>query len=221
MRKLAMIAAGLVLWQTATPAQTIISAAPSAETGGADTAGTGVIGTTDAQEYTPTTASERFRHYLMSTYGPAAIARAVASGAIAQAENSPKEWKGGAEAFGERIGNSYAEHVIRKSLEFGGAMALHEDNRYFHSTDAGFMKRTKHAVGSVFVTRNYAGNEHFAYSRFGGALGASFISRIWQPRSLDSSGDAATNFGITIITDIGWNVVREFMPDLKGHFKKH
>jgi hypothetical protein len=224
MQKIAMIAAGLVLWHNVALAQTNTFNAPVPETNaGTPDSATGVVGSPAhaQQEYTPATSSERFRHYLMSTFGPAAVARAIAAGGIAQGNNSPKEWGGGAQAFGERIGNSYAEHVIRKTLEFGGAAVLHEDNRYFHSTETGFLKRSKHAVSSVFVARNEAGGEHFAYSRFGGALGASFISRAWQPRSVDSSGDAAVNFGITILTDMGWNVVREYWPDVKGHFRRH
>jgi hypothetical protein len=65
---------------------------------------------------------------------------------------------------------------------------------------------------SVFVARNDAGGEHFAYSRFGGAAGSAFISRIWQPRSSNSSGDAATSFGIGIASDMGSNLFREFRP---------
>lgn len=223
MQNLAMIAAGLILGHNVALAQANSFNAPPAEAAGTINGATGVVGSTASAkpEYIPATSSEKFRHYLVSTFGPAAVARAIAAGGIAQGENTPKEWGGGAQAFGERIGNSYAEHVIRKTLEFGGAAVLREDNRYFHSTETGFLKRSKHAVTSVFVARNEAGGEHFAYSRFGGALGASFISRTWQPRSVDSSGDAAVNFGVTILTDMGWNVVREYWPDVKNRFRRH
>jgi hypothetical protein len=57
-----------------------------------------------------------------------------------------------------------------------------------------------------------AGQEHFAYSRIGATAGASFISRLWQPRSATTSGDAAVNFGITMAAHMGWNMVKEFRP---------
>jgi hypothetical protein len=159
MQKLAIIAAGLILGHNVALAQANNFNAPPAETTGTVDSQTGVVGSTALAkpEYIPATSSEKFRHYLISTFGPAAVARAIASGGIAQGENTPKEWGGGAQAFGERIGNSYAEHVIRKTLEFGGAAILHEDNRYFYSTETGFLKRSKHAVSSVFVARNEAG----------------------------------------------------------------
>ncbi len=73
-------------------------------------------------------------------------------------------------------------------------------------------------VASVFVARNDAGQEHFAYSRFGSVIGSSFISRLWQPRSTNSSGDAAVSFGLTMVSDMGWNFFREFGPK---RFRKH
>ena len=152
----------------------------------------------------------------MGAFGPGAVLRAAAAGGISQWEDTPKEWKQGSEAYGERLGNSLAEHVIRKTLESGAAAALHEDNRYFASTDTGFWKRTKHAVVSVFEARNEAGREHFAYSRFGAAVSASFISRAWQPPSETHAGDAAVNFGITMAVDMGWNVFKEFRPKRFG-----
>ena len=213
MQKATLLALGCLVWLKATPAQT-----NNFSNNGSNYLAnpeTGVIGATNTDtipEFVPLTRSERLRLYLMSSFGPAAFARVAAAGAIAQAGNSPKEWGGGGLAFGERIGNSFAKHVIRKSIEYGAATALREDNRYIRSTETGVWKRSKHAVRSVFVARNDAGGEHFAYSRFAGAAGASFISRAWQPRSSTSAGDGAVNFGMTIATDIGWNVVKEFRP---------
>jgi hypothetical protein len=219
MRSLSFAVFGLMWWQIAAPAQAISNyTGPDAGRAGA-VAKTGVVGTdalTNAATYEPLTASERWRRYLISAYGPEAIVRAAAGAGISQWNDTPKEWKQGSEAFGERFGNSLARHVLRETLESGAAAVLHEDNRYFPSTDTGFWKRTEHAVGSVFVTRNDEGQEHFAYSRFGAALGSSFISRAWQPPSEDSPGNAAVTFGITMAADMGWNVFKEFCPSRLG-----
>jgi len=48
----------------------------------------------------------------------------------------------------------------------------------------------------------------------GGVAGSAFLSRLWQPPSQDSAGDAAVSFGITMSTNIGFGVVKEFLPDL-------
>ena len=220
MRSFSLVVFGLVCWQAAAPAQAIND--NDDPDGGRTSATTKTQVTTDVpvtiSSYAPLTTSERVRLYLVSAYGPEAILRATASAGIGQWRDTPKEWKQGSEAYGERFGDALARHVIRKTLEAGAAAALHEDNRYFRSTDAGVWKRTRHAIGSVFVARNPAGGEHFAYSRFGGAVGASFISRAWQPPSETTAGDAAVNFGITMAIDMGWNVFKEFCPNrLRSH----
>lgn len=171
-------------------------------------------------EFVPMTASERARRYLIGAFGPGAILRAAAAGGFSQATVTPKEWGVGPEAYGDRVGSAFAEHVIREALEYEASATLHEDNRYFRSTRSGFFQRSKHAVASVFVARNDAGGAHFAYSRFGAVLGSSFISRLWQPRSEDGPGDAAVSFGLTMLSDIGWNFFHEFRPrGLTKHFR--
>ena len=221
MRSLTFLVFGLMCWYTVAPAQTI-NQYPAPDDGRAGTAKTGVASADAASNvpnYVPLTASERWRAYFVSAFGPGAILRATVAAGISQWQDSPKEWKQGSEAYGHRFGNSLATHVIRKTLESGAAAVLHEDNRYFRSADLGFWQRTKHAVASVFVARNPAGQEHFAYSRFGAALGASFISRAWQPPSETHAGDAAVNFGVAMAVDIGWNVFKEFRPKRLGrHF---
>ena len=170
---------------------------------------------TPTVEFTPLTASERLRLYLTTTYGPLSIVHSAAAAGISQWRDAPKEWKQGAEAYGDRFGNSYARHLIRGTLEYGASAILREDNRYVPSLDTGFWKRTRHAVASTFVARNDAGHEHFAYSRFGSALGAAFISRTWQPPSRNGAGNVVYSFGITMANGIGWNIFREFWPDMR------
>jgi hypothetical protein len=165
-----------------------------------------------APEYVPMTFSERARYYLVSSFGAGAVLRAAAAGGFAQATGEPQEWRVGAAAYGERVGSAFAEQVIREALEFGGSTALHEDNRYFRSTESGFLRRSKHALTSVFLARSEGGETHLGYSRLGAALGSSLISRLWQPRSQDGAGDAAVCFGLTMAAGIGWNFVQEFTP---------
>jgi len=173
-------------------------------------------------EYVPMTFSERARKYIAGALGPGAILRSAASGGITQLTDTPKEWRQGSEAYGDRIGSALAQHVIREALEFGGSAALHQDNRYFRSTETGFAKRSKHAIASIFLARTEGGGEQFAYSRFGAVLGAAFISRIWQPRTEDGAGDAAVSFGLNMAADIGWNFVHEFCPrSLTRRFHVH
>jgi hypothetical protein len=173
-----------------------------------------------AAEFLPMTRSERLRNYLAGLANGESIVRAAASAAVRQAENSPKEWQGGGKGYGYRIGDAFAQHVIRNTLQYGASSVLHEDNRYFASGQSGVFRRMKYAVSSAFLARRDNGDRTFAFSRVGSAAGAAFISRIWQPPSTTTAGDGAVSFGIAMGSDIGFNMVREFLPGLKGHLHK-
>ena len=170
------------------------------------------------REFAPMTRSERIVNYANHIAGPESVLRAVASAGIKQASDNPKEWGGGAEAYGERIGSAFAQHVIQSTLTDGSAWALHEDNRYFVSGESGFFRRVKYAVRGTLLARHDDGSQSLSYSRIGGTAGAAFISRIWQPRSTTTAGDGAVSFGINMGAEIGFNVFREFWPDMKRHF---
>jgi hypothetical protein len=173
-----------------------------------------------AAEFLPMTRSERFRNYLLGIVDGQSIVFAAASAGIRQAEDSPREWRGGAEGYGYRVGDAFANHVIRRTLQYGASAVLHEDNRYFASGQSGFAHRAKYAVASTFLARRDNGERQISFSRLGGAAGAAFISRIWQPRSTNSAGDGAVSFGLDMGTDVGFNLFREFWPDLKRHLRK-
>ena len=166
-------------------------------------------------EFSPMTRYERLENYASRLVGPEYILTSAAAAGISQITNSPKEWGGGAEAYGWRVGNSFAQHVIRETLQYGISATLHEDNRYFASGRSGFIARTKYAVMSTLLARHDNGSRSFSFSRIGGTAGAAFISREWQPRSTNSAGDGAESFGISMGAQMGFNVVREFLPDLK------
>jgi len=172
------------------------------------------------QQFTPMTRQERLGHYVTGLVSVESIVTAAAGAGLSQATNTPKEWGGGAEAYGKRVGNVFAQHVIRNTLEYGVSAALHEDNRYFASGETGFLRRAKYAVMSTFLARHDNGNRFISFSRIGGSAGAAFIGREWQPPSKNSAGDGAVAFGLNMGTQAGFNVFREFWPDMKRRFHK-
>jgi len=166
------------------------------------------------------TSHERLGNYVTGLASPAAFLRSAASAGMAQASGTPKEWAGGAEGYGYRIGNAFAQHVIRDTLSYGVSATLHEDNRYFASKETGLFRRTKYAVKSTLLARHDNGSQSISFSRIGSAAGSAFISRAWQPYSKTTAGDGAVSFGFSMISDIGINVFREFWPDMKRRIHK-
>ena len=167
---------------------------------------------TTQPEFVPMTQRERWQHYFRSTGDPIAMVMSAAGAGITQWQDSPTEWGQGATGYTRRLGNAYAQHIIRQTMMFGASSVLHEDNRYLVSGESAVGSRIKYAIESTFLARRDDGRRRLAFSRFGATAGTAFLSRRWQPRSTNSTGDALTSFGIAMGAQAGFNVAREFLP---------
>lgn len=175
---------------------------------------------TTADRFRPLTQAERTRLYLKGVLSPWGVLYGATRAGMHQSWNGPPEWGRGAQGYGQRFGDSYGQYWARRTFEFGIASALHEDNRYFRSGKHGFWRRTKYAVASGLLARHDDGKCSLSISRLGAIAGVAFISRTWQPPSTNSAGDAAVSFGVTMGSDVGLGVFKEFLPELVGPFHK-
>jgi hypothetical protein len=198
MVKTALIGCGLFLGGFACPGQ-------SPETG--ESLAVGV------PQYVAPTHSERFRYYLKHTFSVESLVRGAAGSGISQWSDTPSEWGQGAAGYARRYGNSYAHHTIRQSIIYGVADVLGEDNRYIRSERRGFKSRVMYGIESTFLARRADGTRRPSYSRIAGLVATAFISRLWQPHSTNGAQNAWNSMGSTAGTEVGFNVVREFLPN--------
>ncbi len=164
--------------------------------------------------YVPMTQSERARHYVKSMFSLESVARSATGAGVRQWTNTPPEWGQGADGYAKRFAHSFGENMVRQTITYGIADALDEDNRYFRSERTGFGSRTTYAVESTFLARRPDGTRKVSYSRIIGLVATAFISRTWQPPSLRGPGHAMGSLGTAVGTEVGFNMVREFLPGL-------
>jgi hypothetical protein len=164
--------------------------------------------------YIPLTQRERNHAYIKRLISPEVLLRSATGAGFGQLRDFPPEWGEGAEGFGRRFASAYAEHLVRETLLFGSSSALHEDNRYIPSSETRFGKRLKYALESSILARHDDGTQHFSFSKIGSYMGASLISRTWQPPSSGSLAYAGADFCVSMGVSAGFDVAREFLPDL-------
>jgi hypothetical protein len=169
-----------------------------------------------AEDFVPMTRSERVPEAVASVAGGNPFVFSAISAAIGQGYGRPREWGQGAEGFGLRYGSGYAQYFLSQIFEQGTAYMLHEDNRFFGSGERSAGRRLRYAVASALLARHDDGSRSVSISAIGGAAGAAFLSRAWQPRSTTSAGDGAESFGLTMAARIGVNILREFSPRIFG-----
>jgi hypothetical protein len=173
-----------------------------------------MAGTTKATDFRPLTQQQRSHLYYKTMTNPLGYLKAGFSAGIDQWNDKPAEWEQGASGYGKRFANILGQYSIQRTVTFGISSILHEDNRYFNSGKTGFWPRTEYALTSGMLARHDDGKRHLSISQLGGVAAGAFLSRYWQPPSQHSAGDGAVSFGITMGSNIGFSLVKEFLPDL-------
>jgi len=168
----------------------------------------------DKNNFAPLTAGQKVKFWAKGLFGPMMLVTAAGSAAVAQARDIPSPWGQGAEGYGHRFGNYFAKQALQRTLRLGGEELLHEDNRYFSSGEHGIGRRLAYALKSSVMARDDKGRQHLSLSEVGSLAGAAFISRTWQPSTNNSAYDGAKSFAISLGTNAGTNVLREFLPDV-------
>jgi hypothetical protein len=198
---IAVCAIGFFLAQPSSIAQLATPpAAPAASTG--TTANGGFV----------LTQAERFHTFVTRLFNAESVLRSAAGSAILQGTDTPHEWGQGAEGYGRRFANSYAQHISRSTLMYGTSSILHEDNRYFQSGESGFWPRLKYALASTIVARRDDGTRRLSFSRIGSYTAVAFMSRAWQPPSTRGPENAGNALGVAFGVEAAFNVGREFLP---------
>jgi hypothetical protein len=158
---------------------------------------------------------------------------------ISQADNSEPGYGQGWGAYGKRFATAAADGTIENFMT--GAVLpslLHQDPRFYQSSEGGFKQRAWYAVSRIFVTRADSGATQFNYSEIvGSAMSASISTFSYHPRSTYIStpsnprqfvpsdrtlANAANVWGSQIGYDTITIVVKEFWPDIHRKLsKKH
>jgi hypothetical protein len=67
----------------------------------------------------------------------------------------------------------------------------------------------------VLITKTDSGGDRFNNSEIEGNLLAASLGNLYYPPANRSIGDTLQKFGINVLSDAGFNVLREFWPDMK------
>jgi hypothetical protein len=182
---------------------------------------------TSASAYTPLTSEQKIRRGFKNAFlSPQAYALPLVSAIIT-------EW-GEDDLPHKDTDDRVADGLSRFAIKFGRratnnllggvySSAFRQDPRYERAAEGkGTGARIVHAATRVFVTRGDNGRHQPNYTRFASQLSSSALSNLWEQSTPghDRIGTDATfrRFGNSFITGALFNVVNEFLPDIKRIF---
>ena len=138
-----------------------------------------------------------------------------------QLENQNPSFGQGMAGYAKRFGTAYGDQMIGNMMTEGFVPALgHQDPRYFRLGEGSKWHRTWYAVTRIEVAPMDSGHLAFNFSEWVGNSIAVAISNAYYPDTRDWN-DNLQKLLIACATDTFSNVLKEFWPDVKHHFKKH
>jgi hypothetical protein len=162
----------------------------------------------------PLTSGQKFK-LAVQYLNPYTFAFVAAEAGVNQARNSPSEYGQGAEGYGKRYGAGFADGLTDGFLVAGlYPSVFHQDPRYYRLGDGTFSHRTGYAMSRILVTRQDSGRRAFNISEIMGSLTSSAIGVTYYPKSQRDFSDVAERAGVQFGFDAGFNVLKEFYPDI-------
>jgi hypothetical protein len=121
----------------------------------------------------------------------------------------------GWEGYGKRYGADFANGLTHTLFVTGVYPSLlHQDPRYYRRATGSFAGRATYAATRVLVTRNDSGDSAFNYSEILGSATSAGIAHVYYPEVDRTASGFFVRAGLQIVVESGFNLLREFRPDI-------
>ena len=163
---------------------------------------------------------DKFLLFLGDTVDPVTFLSATFNSGISQAENDDPSYGQGAAGYGKRVGFNLIDQAQSDFFgDFAYPTIFSEDPRYYRLGSGSTGRRFLHAVEHAVVAYNVDGTEMPNYSLWFGTASASALSNVYHPDNRRGFGPAAERVSSSIGQGIGFDVLREFWPEIARKFK--
>ncbi len=140
---------------------------------------------------------------------------------ISQLEDQSSSYGQGWEGYAKRYATSFADNTLATFMTTAILpTALHQDPRYFVRGHGNGWNRTGYALSRTVVTLSRTGHTQFNYSDIGGNGLAAGIMNFYHPKEDRSVPDTLNRWAMQVLFDGATNVLKEFWPDIRHHFRK-
>lgn len=163
----------------------------------------------------PLTVHEKYILSLHQMFDVSAHIGNLLQSAVSQAANGQPHYGQGWGAFGERFAASEGDQMTSSLFIYGVLPSvLHDDPRYFRRGSGSIGSRLWYAASRTVITRKDSGQPTFNVPQTLGQLIQQGISTSYYPAEDRTAPGVFTQWGVNLAYNSGYNMLREFMPDL-------
>ncbi len=163
---------------------------------------------------------DKFVLFVQDSFDPVTFLATGFNAGLDQAENSDPSYGQGAEGYGRRFGAEFTDQASSRFFkDFAYPWIFSEDPRYYRLARGGARRRLLHAVEHAVVAHRDDGKRMFNFSEWLGTTTTAVLSNTYRVDNERGFGPAAQRVTYGILQDIGFDVLREFWPEISRKFK--
>jgi hypothetical protein len=164
--------------------------------------------------------TDKFALFVQDSLDPVVFLGTAFDAGIDQAENTDRSYGQGAEGYGRRYGAEFAGQASSRFFkDFAYPWIFSEDPRYYRLARGSGGRRLLHAVEHAVVAHRDDGTRMFNFSEWLGTTSTVVLSNTYHPDNRRGFAPAAERVGYSVLQDMGFDVLREFWPEISRKFK--
>ena len=163
---------------------------------------------------------EKFIIFVENSFDPLAFLTAGFNAGLDQAQDVQHSYGLGAEGYGKRFGAEFTNQTSSEFFKwFLYPTIFSEDPRYYRLGQGSSETRLRHALLHVFVAHREDASHMFNISEWLGNTSAIVLSNTYEPDNSRGVGPTAERLATSVAWDAGFDVIREFWPEIAHKLK--
>jgi hypothetical protein len=163
---------------------------------------------------------DKFRQLVKFSIDPETLLSTGFDAGSDQRTNRDPTFGRGTTGYAKRFGADLADRVSGKFFkDFAYPALFSQDPRYYPLGEGPAGRRILHAVEHLVITHRSDGTHMFNYTEWLGTASAVSLNNLYHPGEARGAGAMARNAGSRFAWDVGYDVLREFWPDIARKFK--
>ena len=162
----------------------------------------------------------KFVLFVQDSIDPVTFLNAAFNAGLDQAGDSDPSFGQGAQGYGKRFVAELADQASSSFFkDFAYPWLFSEDPRYYRLARGSFPQRFTHAMAHAVVAHRDDGTRMFNFSQWLGTATTVALSNTYHTDNERGFAPAAQRVTFSILQDMGFDVLREFWPEISRKLK--